>query len=162
MAKLLGCHATSVANWESGVRQPRIRELARVIEFLGYDPRPEVATLGERLARRRTAMGVSQTSAAERLSVDPSTLARWESGRRQPEGRYLAKVLVFLGGDPRPAPATIAGRLKRWREALGWSQRELARRIGVCPSTVERWELGRRVPRGAYLAKVNALIGTND
>jgi transcriptional regulator with XRE-family HTH domain len=96
LAKLLGCHATSVANWESGARQPGIRELAKVIEFLGYDPRPEAATLGERLARRRTAMGMSQKSAAERISVDPSTLAKWEKGLRRPAHKYLPKVYAFL------------------------------------------------------------------
>jgi DNA-binding transcriptional regulator YiaG len=30
--------------------------------------------------------------------------------------------------------------LRQWREARGWSMRELARRLGVAPSTVLRWE----------------------
>jgi transcriptional regulator with XRE-family HTH domain len=145
-AKLLGAHAQSLANWEEGRTAPAIRYIPRLIHFVGYDPRPKVDVLADRLKRHRTALGFSLRAAAEQIGVDPGTLTRWERGPRQPEGKYLARVFSFLGEDPRPAAATIAERLKRCRAALGWSQRALARRIGVSPSTVERWEVGHRNP----------------
>jgi transcriptional regulator with XRE-family HTH domain len=156
-ADALGCHATSVANWEAGRREPATRQLPRLIAFLGYDPRPDFETVGGRVRRHRTGLGFSFKAAAEQIGVDPGTLSRWERGRRQPEGKYLAKVYSFLGEDPRPAPATVAERLKRCREMLGWSQRDLARRIGVWPSTVERWELGQRKPGVEHMATLERL-----
>jgi len=44
----------------------------------------------------RTAMGISQEAMARRLGIDASTLARWESGRRKPEGEHLAKIEDML------------------------------------------------------------------
>lgn len=35
--------------------------------------------------------------------------------------------------------------LKKWREAHGLGQAELARLLGVAPNTVWRWEVGMRV-----------------
>ena len=160
-ADALGCDATSVANWESGRTEPAIRQLPRLIDFLGYDPRPQAEAIGGRIRRRRTAQGLSLKSAAEQIGVDPGTVSRWESERRQPEGQYLAKVYWFLGED-RPAPVTLAERLKRHRESLGWSQRELARRIGVWPSTVERWELGQRQPSAEHLARLEGLASSRE
>ena len=158
VAKLLGCHATSVANWELGRRLPGVRQLSKLIEFLGYDARPEAEGIGEQLKRKRTAMGLSVASTAKQIGVDAGSLARWESGRRRPVGKHVAKVYAFLGEDPRPVPVTIGERLKRHREALGLSQRELARRICVYPSTIERWELGQRKPSGEHRSKVKWLL----
>jgi hypothetical protein len=74
-------------------------------------------------------------------------------------GKWLARVYAFLGEDPRPLPATSGDWIKRQREAVGWSQRELAKRLGVYPTTVERWELGQRRPAARHLAKVESLLG---
>ena len=92
----LGVHAASVRNWESGRTEPALDLFRGVIEFLGYDPRPEAQTFGERLRRHRQGLGISQSSLAERLGVDPSTLARWENGLRLPNGRQLALVEVAV------------------------------------------------------------------
>jgi len=157
-ARVLGCHATSVANWESRRREPEIWQLPRLIKFLGYDPRPKAEDIGGWLRRHRTAQGLSCESAAHQIGIDAGTLARWEKGQRQPEGKYLMKVYAFLGEDPRPVPTTIAERITRQREALGLSQRELARRIGVYPSTIERWELGQRRPSPEHVSKMESLL----
>lgn len=67
--------------------------LRGVIEFLGYDPRPEPSAIGERITFWRTARGLSQEEMARRLGVDPSTLAKWESGRRVPRGPWRDAAL---------------------------------------------------------------------
>jgi hypothetical protein len=77
----------------------------------------------------------------------------WQEAVLQADGQlYVAKVYAFLGEDLRPAPATVGERLKRRREALGLSQREFAKKIGVYPSTIQRWELGQRKPGAEHLA----------
>jgi transcriptional regulator with XRE-family HTH domain len=158
VASQIGASATNVALWRKQQTAPGLRFWPDIIKFLGYDLRPQVDTLAERLKKHRTGLGLSRVSAARQIGVDPSTLARWEMCCGQPVGKYLAKVYSFLGEDPRPVPVTIAERLKCWREAVGWSQRELARRIGVYPSTVERWELGQREPRLESVRRLERLF----
>jgi len=67
-----------------------------IIRFLGYNPLPAAHTLSERLVHRRTRLGISQKESAERLAVDPSTLAKWERGEREPAGVFLGRVKGFL------------------------------------------------------------------
>jgi transcriptional regulator with XRE-family HTH domain len=38
-------------------------------------------------------------AAAERIGVDPSTLAKWERGEREPAGVFLGRVKRFLDDD---------------------------------------------------------------
>ena len=58
-----------------------------IIKFLGYDPLPQANTVAEKLVRQRTSLGLSQKESAERLGVDPGTLAKWERGERGPADR---------------------------------------------------------------------------
>ena len=67
-----------------------------VIRFLGYNPLSAADTLGERLVRQRTSLGMTQGEAAKRLGVDSGTLARWERGEREPAGGARRSVERFL------------------------------------------------------------------
>lgn len=67
-----------------------------LIWFLGYNPEPEATTLAEQLVRQRTTSGFSQREAAQEISVDAGTLARWERGEREPAGEFLREVRRFL------------------------------------------------------------------
>jgi len=46
----------------------------------------------------------------------------------------------FLGHTPFLLPESLSTRLIFYRKVLGLSQRAMARRIGVDPTTVVRWE----------------------
>ena len=46
--------------------------------FLGDDPRPGAETVGQALTRHRKGQGLSQKELAAELTVDPSTLAKWD------------------------------------------------------------------------------------
>jgi transcriptional regulator with XRE-family HTH domain len=50
------------------------------------------------------------------------------------------------------------GRLRELRERHSLSQHELARALGVDPSTVSRWESGERVPLEAAAARLHAFL----
>lgn len=41
---------------------------------------------------------------------------------------------------------TLAGELRSWREAQGWSRAKAADYFGVNARTLEGWEQGRRTP----------------
>ena len=46
---------------------------------------------------------------------------------------------------------------KGLRERAGYTQEEMAKRLGVSTSTYQRWEYGDRLPNGRYTAKLFAL-----
>lgn len=75
---------------------PALRWLPAIIQFIGYDPRPVPETIAARLVHYRTGRGISQLEMAKRLGIDPSTLARWETGEREPQDRFLVNVEAIL------------------------------------------------------------------
>jgi DNA-binding transcriptional regulator YiaG len=83
-------------NWEANTVAPEVRFMPAIIRFLGCNPLPEARALAEQLVRHRTTLGLSQKEAAKGVSVDPSTLARWEQGEREPTGGVLGRVELFL------------------------------------------------------------------
>lgn len=63
-----------------------------------------------------------------------------------------------------PAPAApnavpIGERIRRARKERGWSQAELARRVGVSQPAIATWESGVHDPRQLMLAKVSEVLG---
>ena len=96
IAEQLGVDKTSVFNWEANTSAPEIRYMPAIIRFLGYNPLPAAKAWGERLLRHRTTLGMTQKEAASRLGVDQGTLARWEQGKREPQGAFLHRVKRFL------------------------------------------------------------------
>ncbi|MCZ6704988.1 MAG: helix-turn-helix transcriptional regulator [Bacteroidetes bacterium] len=96
VAQLVGVCTETVTNWEKNRSSPDLRVLPKVLEYLGYDPRMADESIGGRLVRSRQARGLSQRGVAHILGVDPSTLSKWELGTREPQGRYLQRVRLFL------------------------------------------------------------------
>jgi site-specific DNA recombinase len=96
VAEQIGVCEPSVFNWEANTSQPDFRYMPAIIRFLGYNPLPPAKSMGGRLVRQRTALGLTQKESAKRFDVDPSTLAKWERGERGPAGTLLNRVKSFL------------------------------------------------------------------
>jgi DNA-binding XRE family transcriptional regulator len=79
---------------------------------------------------------------AGRIGANQKTYENWEQEKYEPEVRFWPGVIGFLGYDPRPEPRTLAERIRATRRGQGISQGELARRLGIDPSTVTAWEAG--------------------
>lgn len=57
------------------------------------------------------------------------------------------------------ARALVYGPLLRAaRRAKGWTQAELATRLGIAPGSVLRFEVGRRYPQPAMLKEIKRLL----
>jgi transcriptional regulator with XRE-family HTH domain len=97
VAEQIGVNTCNIFNWESNAKQPQVRFMPAIVEFLGYNPLPPGKNLAERLVRHRTFLGLSQEEAAARIGVDQGTLARWERGERIPTDDMLIRVKRFLG-----------------------------------------------------------------
>ncbi len=93
----LGVHEATIINWEKGLCPPSVIMIPRIVDFLGYCPyEPPPQTLGEKLGATRRRLGLTKSKFAHRLGVDPGTLSRWEEGVREPRGRLLVIVDLFL------------------------------------------------------------------
>jgi transcriptional regulator with XRE-family HTH domain len=56
-------------------------------------------------------------------------------------------------------PASLGEHIKKRRLDLGLTQKEVARRVGVNPSTVLLWEQGRTEPAIRYVPGIVSLLG---
>ncbi|MEP7355569.1 MAG: helix-turn-helix domain-containing protein [Acidobacteriota bacterium] len=101
VAEQLGVDECSIYNWESNRIKPELRYLRSIIDFLGYNPLPVGTNWPTRLVNARLARGLNQKQSAELLGVDPSTLARWERGEREPTGTHGVRAHQFLKDLPR-------------------------------------------------------------
>lgn len=96
--------------------------------------------LAEHLRERRLGLELTQRAAAQQMGVNPSTYSNWERGRDEPRTSSFPTIIGFLGYDPSPEAQTLPERIREARQREGISQRELAERLGIAPSTVKAWE----------------------
>lgn len=103
-----------------------------------------------------------QREAAEQIGVDKTSIHNWETGIAQPSFEYMPAIIRFLGYNPLPPSDKWSERLVRGRTALGISQKESAKRIGVDASTLARWERGEREPSGIYATRVLLMLSAAE
>jgi transcriptional regulator with XRE-family HTH domain len=75
---------------------------------------------------------------------------------------FRPAIIQFLGYNPLPPGRTWAERLVDGRSALALSRKESAKRIGVDPSTLARWEQGEREAAGVFAVRATHLIATAE
>jgi transcriptional regulator with XRE-family HTH domain len=97
VALILGVEEVTIWNWENNRSSPQLHYIPRIIKFLGYTPFDnQDKTIGEKIVNARCLLGITQKELANRLSVDPGTLGRWERGKGQPKKRHLATLTACL------------------------------------------------------------------
>jgi transcriptional regulator with XRE-family HTH domain len=107
----------------------------------------KIDTLGEHLRKRRLDLGLLQKEVGRIIGVDETTIYNWENNRSSPSLYFLPKVIKFLGYNPLPSsPTTLGEKLLAYRKLNGITQEELARQLGVDPTTLARWERGQGKP----------------
>jgi len=84
---------------------------------------------------------------ADKLAVDAMTICNWEINRTSPQLSLIPRIIAFLGYIPHDTlSGTLGKRIVAYRRVMGITQKELARRLGVDPSTLRRWETGTGQP----------------
>jgi DNA-binding XRE family transcriptional regulator len=78
--------------------------------------------VASRLIRYRASHGITQKTLAKKLGVDPSTLARWERGDREPTGLYRKVAEKMLGRRRRICDGHRGRRVRSGllRQQRGW------------------------------------------
>ena len=121
----------------------------------------ELRTLGDHLRKRRLELGLFQKHLAEQIEVDETTIYNWERNATSPQIHQLPAVIYFLGYNPLPVPETLSDTLRSVRKLQGLTQKEMARRLGIDPTTLARWETGKSRPSRKLLrmTEVGELFG---
>lgn len=114
----------------------------------------ELKTLGDHLRKRRLELGLLQADVAKKFGASTASVVNWEKNKAEPELHFLPAIHELLGYVPERRTKTIAERLVAFRRARGWSQKRLADELNVDPTTLSRWELGKKAPWGEFAEKV--------
>ena len=120
----------------------------------------ELKTIGDHLRKRRLDLGLMQREVSERLDVDEMTICNWETNRNLPLIRFIPRIITLLGYDPydENSPKDLAQRIIFTRQKLGMTQKELAYRLGIDPSTLGRWERGIGQPSKRLAQALNLFL----
>jgi transcriptional regulator with XRE-family HTH domain len=93
-------------------------------------------TIGDHIRRRRLGLKMHQKDVAKQIEVDTTSVHNWEGNLSKPEIRYMPAIIRFLGYSPLPEAKSWADRLVQCRTALGFSQKEAARRLDADQGTL--------------------------
>jgi DNA-binding XRE family transcriptional regulator len=84
------------------------------------------------------------------LEVTESTVMSWEKNRSNSTLRLMPRIIEFLGYDPvSSVPKNLGEKLCQYRKSHGLNQKQLAKMIGIDPTTLSRLErnCGRRLQK---------------
>ena len=104
-------------------------------------------TIGDHIRTRRLDSNLSQKQAAKLLNIHYETIKYWELNKGNPRPEHYPAILSFLGYDPLPTPTNFAEKIKQYRLKNGLSQETFALQLSIQRTTVQDWELGKRLPR---------------
>ncbi|MBS1693089.1 MAG: helix-turn-helix domain-containing protein [Actinobacteria bacterium] len=109
--------------------------------------------------------GTTKKAIAAELGVTPTTLSSLLNGRSTPSMKLLIRMVQFFGGslaDFLDMPPRQQWELKHHRVAAGLTQAALAQELGVTPSAVSGWELGKYPPGAALVPRMAELFGISE
>ena len=130
-------------------------------------------TFGERLRLTRTTKGYTQKTLADAIDYTRTCLALWENGHGSPNVHAITAIADVLdcsvdelfGREVKPGTVKAEKRrafsqaLRAQRKAQGWTQYELAQRVGCDESTINHWEKGRTNPSLKTVINLADLFG---
>jgi transcriptional regulator with XRE-family HTH domain len=116
---------------------------------------------GNHLRKKRLDLGLLQKEVAQKLGADKTSIHNWERGHATPSLDFMPRILKFLGYNPFEKEAASFGeKIKTYRRTLGLSQKTLAKRLGIDPTTLARWEREKGRPSKELLEKVDWLFAS--
>ena len=100
VADLIGVEQMSISHWERDKAEPQTGHLPKIVQFLGYNPRPaETETFGSRLQYARLLKGLDSLELAGQIGVSTKAILRWESNINRPRHVKLEKLSRVLNTE---------------------------------------------------------------
>ena len=96
LAPALHVNVRTLTYWELHLSEPHIKQMPRIINWLGYNPCPAPITFGQKLKNYRTEHGLSCQDLRKLLGVDISSIYSWEADKYLPQAKYLVRILEVL------------------------------------------------------------------
>jgi transcriptional regulator with XRE-family HTH domain len=120
-------------------------------------------TWGDWIKARRLDLKLTKRQLSLNLNVSDITVYLWEKNRVNPSLAQVPKIIEFLGSDPFEKKAeTLADRIREYRRIHGLSQKKLAGKLGVDPSTLAGWESGKHQPTKRLFDKLTLLFAASS
>ena len=76
VAKTIQVDENSITQWELNHTKPQVKQIPKIISFLGYSPK----MYESKFKQYRIERGITQKEMARILDIDPTTLAKIENG----------------------------------------------------------------------------------
>jgi len=123
------------------------------------EPYPKtLRTIGDHIRKRRLDLKLFQKDVACILGVDTTSVCNWENNRG-PAINMIPKIIQFLEYNPfNNKFNTLGEKIKWYRKQRGMSQKQLAKRLDVDPTTLARWERSESEPNGMLKEQVNLFL----
>lgn len=104
-------------------------------------------------------MRLEQQEVAKKLGTNKCTISNWENNRSKPAIQFIPKIIDFLGYLPKDLfkAKNFSEKLRVYRHIHGLSHKELAKQIGVDPSTVLDWENEKHKLTGKMIIRLDKL-----
>jgi DNA-binding XRE family transcriptional regulator len=119
----------------------------------------ESSPIGLHIRKRRLALNLTQKAVALKINVSTDCVTFWENGRAKPQIQHMPKIIEFLGYNPVTYEnLTIGGRIKNYRIQHGLSHKKMGKMLEVDGATICTWEIGKFIPKGRNLTRLNALL----
>ena len=117
-------------------------------------------TVGDHILKRRLDLRLEQKLVAKIIGTDKCSIANWEHNRSRPRIRYLPKIIDFLGYIPKDlfTANTFGEKIHVYRKIHGLTQKQMADKIGIDPSTVRYMENGKHKPTKKMIKKITKCI----
>lgn len=127
----------------------------------------------ERLKELRSKKGITQEQLAAHLDIPESTIRRYESVEDSlPRRERLDKIADFFGVSidyllgrtddvllpSAPSNSGLGERIKYLREKMGWTQKELAKKVNVSPQVISNWEREYTTPDSDDIARLSKVM----
>jgi transcriptional regulator with XRE-family HTH domain len=107
-------------------------------------------SLGDQIRKKRLDLGLLQRHVAIQIGVSESSIYNWERNRNSPQVHDMPAIIRFSESFPE--------RLRSFRQLLGLTEKAIAQRLGIDPTTIRQWESGRRKPSRKLLVAFQAFI----
>ena len=119
----------------------------------------ELKTIGDHIRKKRLDLKLHQYEVAPIIGVNKTTIFNWERNYSSPKLRHIPKIIEFLGYIPFEVESESLGkRIVNYRRLVGMTQKDLARKLGVDPTTLARWERDEKSPQNKYIEKSIVLL----